>query len=320
MFTDNSVSNHNNLIRINRSAQDKVVTINLDHIGVRVYISQFPSTPFLNVVIKFRTATTRLVNHSLVLEAISPYSLCKSGCHPRELVNIREMLENAGIDTKEKEYQFDKAPKERTPEKNENKDHDKVEHYDHELERNDHSTTVEDKDGNDEESDADGFFDEEDSDNAPPLVIERFRRDSIGRRLSKFKKESKRQRPIKSTMLRSSEPVVVESAALTSIEKTNFLNNRQLPIALSNHLCDELKGYYRLTCLYDVHLKKITTDQPHSFASSFDEVRAELIGVRIGSGFDSNQQSSSSISNLYTCGLFYLLASSLIILACWYQF
>ena len=77
-----------------------MVTIHLDHLGVRIYVSQFTHTKFINVVIKFRTATSAAVKQKLVLEAISPISLCKAGCGQRELVDVEGTLKAAGIETK----------------------------------------------------------------------------------------------------------------------------------------------------------------------------------------------------------------------------
>ena len=50
-FTDGSIYNFKNLVYITTSMKDMVVTIHLEHIGARVYISQFIHTKFLNVVI-----------------------------------------------------------------------------------------------------------------------------------------------------------------------------------------------------------------------------------------------------------------------------
>ena len=93
------------MIRIITSSKDLglVVAIHLDHIGVRVYISQFTHTKFINVVIKFRTPTSATVKQKLVLDAISPISLCKSGCGRSELVDLEATLKAAGIDTTQPE-------------------------------------------------------------------------------------------------------------------------------------------------------------------------------------------------------------------------
>lgn len=86
------------MVRLTTSFKGKVATIHLDHIGVRIYISKFPRTKLLNIVVKFRPSTTTTVKQSEVLDAISPFSLCRTGCHPRELVDIEQVLINAGID------------------------------------------------------------------------------------------------------------------------------------------------------------------------------------------------------------------------------
>ncbi|KAH9402847.1 hypothetical protein TYRP_015609 [Tyrophagus putrescentiae] len=103
-FTDGSREHPTSagLIRISTSSESLglVVTIHLDHLGVRIYVSQFTHTKFINVVIKFRTATSAAVKQKLVLEAISPISLCKAGCGQRELVDVEGTLKAAGIETK----------------------------------------------------------------------------------------------------------------------------------------------------------------------------------------------------------------------------
>ncbi len=96
-FIDGSTSNSNNLIRITTSSNDNVITIHLDHIGVRVYIGQFQSSNYLNVVIKFRSATST-VKQQLVLNSISSNSLCKIGCPNRESIDIKHILKATGVD------------------------------------------------------------------------------------------------------------------------------------------------------------------------------------------------------------------------------
>ncbi|XP_054166369.1 uncharacterized protein LOC128963867 [Oppia nitens] len=96
-FLDGSTANQNNLVRITQSSNNNVVTIHLDHIGVRVYIGQFENSSHLNVVIKFRSATST-VKQQLVLNSISSNSLCKTGCPKRELIDIRNILSSAGFD------------------------------------------------------------------------------------------------------------------------------------------------------------------------------------------------------------------------------
>lgn len=95
-FIDGSTSNSNNLIRITTSSNNNVITIHLDHIGVRVYIGQFESSHYLNVVIKFRSATST-VKQQLVLNSISSNSLCKVGCPNRELIDIKNILTATGV-------------------------------------------------------------------------------------------------------------------------------------------------------------------------------------------------------------------------------
>ena len=95
-FIDGSTSNSNNLIRITQSSNNNVITIHLDHIGVRIYIGQFESS-YLNVVIKFRSATST-VKQQLVLKSISDNSLCKTGCPKREKIDIQSILKATGID------------------------------------------------------------------------------------------------------------------------------------------------------------------------------------------------------------------------------
>jgi len=94
-FIDGSTSNSNNLIRITQSSNNNVITIHLDHIGVRVYIGQFESS-YLNVVIKFRSATST-VKQQLVLNSISSNSLCKMGCPKREQIDIENIVKATGI-------------------------------------------------------------------------------------------------------------------------------------------------------------------------------------------------------------------------------
>ncbi|CAG2163034.1 unnamed protein product [Oppiella nova] len=96
-FIDGSTSNANNLIRITQSSNNNVITIHLDHIGVRVYIGQFERSAHLNVVIKFRSATST-VKQQLVLNSISANSLCKTGCPKRELIDIHNILSATGVD------------------------------------------------------------------------------------------------------------------------------------------------------------------------------------------------------------------------------
>ncbi|CAG2107711.1 unnamed protein product [Medioppia subpectinata] len=96
-FIDGSTSNSNNLIRITQSSNNNVITIHLDHIGVRVYIGQFERSAHLNVVIKFRSATST-VKQQLVLNSISSNSLCKMGCPKRELIDIQNILSATGVD------------------------------------------------------------------------------------------------------------------------------------------------------------------------------------------------------------------------------
>lgn len=95
-FIDGSTYNANKLIRITQSSNNNVITVHLDHIGVRVYIGQFESS-YLNVVIKFRSATST-VKQQLVLKSIGDNSLCKSGCPKREQIDIQNVLKATGVD------------------------------------------------------------------------------------------------------------------------------------------------------------------------------------------------------------------------------
>jgi len=95
-FINGISSTANNLIRISASSNNNVVTIHLDHIGVRVYIGQFSSSNYLNVIIKFRSATSA-VSQQRVLNSIRDNSLCKNGCSKRERIDIRNILTATGV-------------------------------------------------------------------------------------------------------------------------------------------------------------------------------------------------------------------------------
>lgn len=249
VFTDGSMFNYNNLTFISLSSQNKVATIHLDHIGVRIYISQFPHTKFLNVVIKFRTATST-VNQNLVLNAISSISLCKAGCHPRELVDIQRELEKESIGLAQPVVV------------NSVSGGDEVE--DNEEDSDSFPVYV---DGTNDDDQDEYNFDEN------ILAFRSQRR--IGRNAAEEPKKRKRNRNRKKNGKKSQ----LTTRQLNFDAQAMFRSivaQQNAPILSPQPVendCSSLIGYYRSTCLYDTKVKGVKSSEPHRFARSFDEPR-----------------------------------------------
>lgn len=330
-----------------------VATIYLDHIGARIHISQFLHTKFLNVVIKFRTATS-VVNQNLVMNAISPISLCKSGCLPRELIDIERELIKAGIDTK--------APIRGIKQSVEHVHEEMIIDQDQQLyDDMDLEEEEEDDDDDDDDDDDGGGGDEIDNYNHEkfdprqilrPQPNERGRRvkkDSIQSSLSTTSttKRPKRQRNgqrkrnrteknnnknLKSPQLKTSEilsppielhlissmlsstssssspePSTTTNTTTISPKLSDLFQSKQFehqivaaqpPILSMMDQCNELKAFYRLTCLYDTVFKSVVSSMPHQFAESFDEPRVNELAMELNQTQAKTDQIPSSSNQL----------------------
>lgn len=69
----------------------------INHIGVRIHVSQSSESAYLNVVIKFDSKLSSNEREQ-VMSAISANSLCRGGCPSRERIEIRTLLEAIGLD------------------------------------------------------------------------------------------------------------------------------------------------------------------------------------------------------------------------------
>nr|XP_027198487.1 homeobox protein 13-like [Dermatophagoides pteronyssinus] len=167
-FTDGSIYNFKNLVYITTSMKDMVVTIHLEHIGARVYISQFIHTKFLNVVIKFLTSKSNLVRQDLVLDAINPISLCKSGCYHRELIDIESELKLADINPESSTIVRQQQQQQESPlpnfSNNLDDDDDQDDNDDYDA-VDDNDNDEDDYDDNDDEDDGEDYDGYSDSDN-----------------------------------------------------------------------------------------------------------------------------------------------------------
>ena len=357
------------MIYIKTSSADSVVTISLDHIGARVYISQSVKTKFLNVVIKFRTATST-VKQNLVLNSINPVSLCKSGCHPRELVNLEAVLKNAGIDTTVPQLESSQqSPTQRSKQQsifsnrqfNSNSEHENKNFINSQgdvdvADDNDYNNTEEeydyhgDNDRNDNDyDDSEMILENSDSDSKRhlshlqiPSRSKRVKKDSDifsstpssskkkngdddidkerrGRRKEKRKNNKKKTNNNETQIISNSEftnsPSKSQINPINAMESFLMLKHGSPPMiddnfsntSLTSTLlvdeCNQMKGYYRLTCLYDTVLKGIPSNVPHRFASSFDEPRlpdtSSISLLNNGDNNNNNHNSNQSSSVLY---------------------
>ncbi|KAI1292233.1 Repulsive guidance molecule B [Halotydeus destructor] len=98
-FTDGLTSSYNNLVYIEAVSQD-VVAIKLSHIGVNIIISQSKDSDFLNVIVKFDDSLDGKLQKQIIA-AITDRSLCKSGCPPKERVQVMSLLEAIGLNLDE---------------------------------------------------------------------------------------------------------------------------------------------------------------------------------------------------------------------------
>lgn len=330
-FTDGSVFNFNNLTYISTSLQNKVVTIHLEHIGVRVYISRFSHTNFLNVVIKFRTATST-VKQNLVLNAISPISLCKSGCHPRELVDIESELKNAGIHTKP--VNVNSGDEEET-----NLEQASEENFMKESRFTEDSEDIyEDDDFDDEDVNNPVDFDDIVSyrSNLRPKIRTKKEAEVVlkGRKRSRKNRNNKKKKPDlneeenskkKKNPKRFRNIPPEQLKALSSLTLSQLNPERPLSMAAFNNQepivsqilmpqndCSTMIGYYQFTCLYDTVLKGIASTEPHKFAKSFDELRLMDETMSYVSIFDQVNIPSSTSTVTFTINLLLL-----VVLACY---
>lgn len=308
-FTDGSSANFNYLVHITSSMNGKVVTIHLEHIGVRVHISQFERTKFLNVVIKFLTAKSNLVRQELVLEAINSISLCKSGCHPkRELINIEQELGQANIDIESNIY------------KNQFSDLYSSNTEDDDIDYDDYVDKDEDEDYGEFDYEDDDVYANENHDSQRKL--QKIRRNLNNNNNNNRKRKRNRKKISITSTTTTKAPKMDKKNRLRSIHPT--LGERKKSIdyiddSMSTDLninrwqiindCynNKLIGYYRLACLYDTIIKGTTSTYPFFFAASFDEPRLMNLNkpkfVNISKNSNSNYSSSSTIllpSNMFS--------------------
>jgi hypothetical protein len=95
-FIDGSTSSTNNLVQI-VSSSPNLITLYVNHIGVRIHVSQSAESAYLNVVIKFDD-TLSADERGQVVGAISAKSLCRAGCPSRERIEIKSLLQAIGMD------------------------------------------------------------------------------------------------------------------------------------------------------------------------------------------------------------------------------
>lgn len=292
----------------------KVVTIHLEHIGVRVYISQFERTKFLNVVIKFLTAKSNLVRQELVLEAINSISLCKSGCHPRrELINIERELEQANIDIEN--HQFSDLYSSDTE--------------DDEIDYDDYVNKDEDED-----------YDEDDAyNNDSPPKLRKIRgnlnSNSRNKNDNQRRKRNRKKLSITSTTttkapkmdkknLRFIYPTLEKRKKffndIADIDDSTDLNINRLQI-INDCYNSKLIGYYRLACLYDTMIKGTTSTYPFFFAASFDEPRLMNLNKQkfLNNSKSSNYSSSSTLllpSNMFLIIIHGIIINAVIFIIC----
>ena len=281
-----------------------MITIHLVHIGARVYISQFEGTHFLNIVVKFRSdINNHPIQNQAILNAISPMSMCKAGCHPKEVVDLKKVLTDAGVDVDGQKEDDDEE--ENVAEEIVNIDEDTLE-QERRISQMDHYPEYEEDEASARKPPKRRYRRENSNQNKPK------QRKNRNKNNRKNKKNRKQQNNQKSAgvedafhMLRSSssaQPQYFDPSELVrSGEKSQALleaAEELIPEPQSktpHETCEDMREYYRLTCLYDVAVKGISNIDPHRFAASFDERRLDGDFSYI---FDKAYYSTSSTTTL----------------------
>lgn len=299
-FSDGSVSNHDNLVYIKPSSQGMVATIYLEHIGARIYISQFSHTKFLNIVIKFRTSTSNRMRQDLILNAINPISLCKSGCLKSELIDVEGELERANIEKNRKNNPS--QTQYRNFHSTENIDYSLYDSKSIDYENLESSSNYDDDYEDDEEEIIDIYSDRRKRSHQDQVDLKS--RKNRERKRNNKKKSKATITTEKPSSNRRKHPKNRRNRLRSSIVEENSLKSASISLATKlrpiNELIyqgcyDKLIGYHRITCLYDTMIKGIENIDPFIFASTFDEPR--LMSFNIQSSSATEHQSSNDLNN-----------------------